>query len=51
MSIFGVAFIVMLILKIFGLISVSWWWVLLLPFILSLVANLICYWIAYILCG
>ena len=38
---FGVIFIILLILKLFGLISISWWWVFS-PIIIGFVIGVIC---------
>ena len=38
---FGVIFIVLLILKLFGLISISWWWVFS-PIIIGFAIGIIC---------
>ena len=40
-SLCGIIFIVLLILKLFGLISISWWWVFS-PLIIGFVIGLIC---------
>ena len=40
-SLCGIIFIVLLILKLFGLISISWWWVFS-PLIIGFVIGIIC---------